>query len=282
MSELKIRRIPFELEGVDFIWNPDDPVFSIWSNKISFLAVGFEKYICQAVAEAEKVIKDPVVLEEARRFRTQEGLHAAAHRLHIKALAAKYPGIERAMERCIEFYDDLYATHDLKYHLGYVGGLESVFTPSMKLLIDNKEALYAKGDIRVSSLFLWHFCEEIEHRSSALIVYNYVCRDSLYRLTHFKEFMSKSKQVLDIITEEMRKTFPDMPAEWFTTDHRRNLPKNQRRKSERAILMAQLPWHNPRHEALPPYYSEWSERYDRGEDVRRVYGTTPESPAEVA
>jgi hypothetical protein len=273
MSDLKIRRIPFDLEGVEFIWNPDDPVFSIWSNNISFLAVGFEKYICQAMAEAEALIKDPAVLEEARRFRMQEGLHSAAHRLHVKALAARYPGIETAMERCIAFYDDLYSQHDLKYHIGYVAGLESIFTPSFKLLLDNKEALYAKGDVRVSSLFLWHFCEEIEHRSSALIIYNHVCRDYFYRLSHFKEFMLRSKDVLDIIAEEFRKTFPDMPEEWFTADYRRNLPKKQRKRAERACLMAQAPWHNPRHEALPAYYAEWSEKYDGGEDVRRIYGT---------
>lgn len=36
---------------------------------------------------------------------------------------------------------------------------------------------FAPGDARVASLFMWHFVEEIEHRSSAPILYDAVVRD---------------------------------------------------------------------------------------------------------
>ena len=86
MSDLKIRRIPFDFEGVDFVWNQDDPAFAITMNKVSFFAVGFEKYICQATRDAERLITDQQVLEEARAFRAQEGIHSLAHRTHVNAL----------------------------------------------------------------------------------------------------------------------------------------------------------------------------------------------------
>src|SRR6185295_16583746 len=35
---------------------------------------------------------------------------------------------------------------------------------------------------RVASLFLWHFVEEVEHRSSAMVIYRSVVGDERYRL----------------------------------------------------------------------------------------------------
>jgi len=52
MIELKVRRIPFDFEGVDFIWNKNNPEFAITMNKLSFFAIAFEKYICQAMRDA--------------------------------------------------------------------------------------------------------------------------------------------------------------------------------------------------------------------------------------
>ena len=43
-------------------------------------------------------------------------------------------------------------------------------------------------------------------------------------------------------------------------------------KSVYGITMSQMPWHNPEHQPLPEYFNEWSARYDRGEDVTRVFG----------
>ena len=86
MSNLKIRRIPFQFDGVDFIWNPHNPSFSIMMNKVSFFAIALEKYFCQAIRDADPQIKDPVVREEARLFVAQEGAHSLAHRKHVKAL----------------------------------------------------------------------------------------------------------------------------------------------------------------------------------------------------
>jgi len=68
MSGLKVRRIPWEFEGVDFLWNPQMPAFSVMLNTISFLAIGLEKYFCRAMSDADAVIRDPAVLEEARLF----------------------------------------------------------------------------------------------------------------------------------------------------------------------------------------------------------------------
>ena len=272
MSDLKIRRIPFDFEGVDFVWNQDDPAFAITMNKVSFFAVGFEKYICQATRDAERLITDPQVLEEARAFRAQEGIHSLAHRTHVKALIERHPGLQAALDRSIELYDQLYEEQDLKYHLAYSGGLESIFTPSFRLMLDNKEALFSKGDTRVASLFLWHFCEEIEHRSSALMVYDHVYGNYFYRARRFRGFMRHVGVVIEAITAEFRKEFADLPEEWFTTYSNHQLPRAGKLRSMLGITLSQLPFHNPERQPLPEYFHEWSDRYDRGEDMTRTYG----------
>jgi len=88
MIDLKVRRIPFNFDGVDFIWNKNNPEFAITMNKLSFFAIAFEKYICQAMRDVELLITDPRILQKAKDFRAQEGLHSMVHRKHAKALIA--------------------------------------------------------------------------------------------------------------------------------------------------------------------------------------------------
>ena len=50
------------------------------------------------------------------------------------------------------------------------------------MMLDNEETLFRPGDDRVASLFLWHFVEEVEHRSSALVIYDAVVGKPWYRI----------------------------------------------------------------------------------------------------
>ncbi len=271
MIDLKVRRIPFNFDGVDFIWNKNNPEFAITMNKVSFFAIAFEKYICQAMRDVEPLITDPRMLKEAKDFRAQEGLHSMAHRKHCKALIAQTPALQSALDRAVQLYDDLYERETLQYHMAYTGGLESIFTPSFKVMLDHREHLF-NGDARVASLFLWHFCEEIEHRSSGLLVYDHVYGNYWYRITRFKGFMKHVGEVIAAITEEMKKAFPEIPAELFDGYSNYKVPRLAKMKSAFGITMSQMPWHNPEHQPLPKYFDEWSALYDSGADVTRVYG----------
>lgn len=274
MTNLKIRRIPFSFEDVAFIWNPANPGFSVAMNTLSFFAIGFEKYICQAMQDAESLIADPAILEEARAFRAQEGIHSHAHRQHVKALIKQYPALQSALDQTIASYDDLYASQSLEYHLAYIGGLESIFTPSFKLLLDQRHLLFAGGDARVASLLLWHFCEEIEHRSSGLAVYNAVVGKYWFRVGNFKNFMGHVKQVTDMLRAEFLKHVPGLTAEMFDPKSTSSvqLPRMAKLRSSYGILMSQMPWHNPEHQPLPDYFRVWSDQFDSGDDMRQVYG----------
>ncbi len=272
MGNLKIRKIPFRFDDVDFIWNPENRAFSVYMNKISFLAVCFEKYICQVMTDAEKVITEPAALQEARDFRMQEGLHSLVHRNHVKALVKRYPGLQRAVDVGHAMYDKLYAGHDLQYHLAYIGGLESTFTPIFRLFFDNLEPLYAKGDTQVSSMWLWHFSEEIEHRNSGMMVYKALPGPYWYRARRFIGFLSHSLSVTNAIGAEFLKVFPDLTREELTKISSIPLPLGGTLKAMWGIIRSQMPLHDHAREPLPAYYFEWMDRYDRGEDMTRIYG----------
>ena len=274
MTDLKIRRIPFSFEDVAFIWNPTNPGFSIAMNTLSFFAIGFEKYICQTMQDVEPRIKNAAVLAEARAFRAQEGIHSNAHRRHVKALIKQYPALQEALDKTIASYDALYAAKPLEYHLAYIGGLESIFTPSFKLLLDNRQALFSGGDARVASLLLWHFCEEIEHRSSGLEIYNHVVGKYLFRVGNFKNFMGHVKEVTNMLAAEFKKHVPGITDEMLDPKATSSvkLPRKDKFLASYGILMSQMPWHHPMNQSLPAYFQEWSDQYDRGEDMTQTYG----------
>lgn len=279
MSELKIRQIPFQFDDVPFIWNPEQPAFSAMMNMISMMAIGLEKYFCRAMADAEEVIRDDAVREEARLFRTQEAIHSQAHKLHIGALIRRYPGLRETLDASIASYDALYELHPLRYHLGYAGGLEAIFTPFFRMLIDHRDILFAGGDARVASLMLWHFCEEIEHRSSAITVFNAVVGSPLYRLRSTSAWRRHGAEIARLIYQGFRDHVTDVPFEVYKGGPLKDIPRSAKMVSAFGILESQAPWHRPQRARLPAYYAEWKASYERGEDMRLAFGRIPDSVA---
>ncbi|MCB2047964.1 MAG: metal-dependent hydrolase [Novosphingobium sp.] len=275
MSNLTIKKIDWQFDGIDFYFNPKQRNFSAFNNMISFMAPGMERYFCKAMKDAEEHITDPRVLDECKDFNRQEMEHSKAHVKHCKALIAKYPGLQEALDASFELYDEHYKAHDLKYHLSYMGGLESAFTPLFGTIINHRDQLFGGSDPRVSSLFLWHYCEEIEHRSSAITVYNHVIGDNRYRMRNVKPMGAHGRMISETLMEIFSRAVP----EWDTPDaHLKwadTLPKWTRRMMGLKILASQLPYYPHQAQPLPKYFAEWNRRYEAGEDMRVTYPETP-------
>lgn len=304
MTDLQIRKIPFAFdESVPFQWHPTNPDFAFLTNAIGVLAIAFERYIVTVMKQAKRVIDDPEVAAEADAFMQQEAIHARAHRLHVEALIKRYPGLRAALDEAIARFDALVDVHPLEFHLGYIASLEATFTPFFKMLIDHRDTLFTPGDPRVASLFMWHFVEEIEHRSSALIVFNAVVRDPWYRLkvtwkvrTHvygivfgiFKRF----EEVVPAADRGHADAPPPVAPWWQRLAVRlgllrrpsgrnpadgafRDIPKWDIVVSSFRIVLSQIPGHDPAKEPLPVFADEWFAAYDRGEDMTTFVGTPP-------
>ncbi|GAB1815808.1 metal-dependent hydrolase [Mycobacterium sp. MUNTM1] len=300
MTDLEIRRIRFDLDGdVPFNWNSGNPAFSTYMNMVSIMAICFEKMLVSAVREAMPRITDAAVADEAEAFLRQEAQHANAHRQHLRALTRSHPGLQTTLDEAVASYDHLTATTPLNFRLAYVADLEATFTPFFKMLLDNEATLFRHGDERVASLLMWHFVEEVEHRSSALMVYNAVVNDKLYRLRVLprvvKHLMKVATRLFDSIDANVPLSERGVDARDFAplrsvidkvrgprrdTDAVRRVkpalhtvPWKQKLSTAARVLMSQTPLHDPAKEPLPEFADHWFERYNRGDDVCHWYSS---------
>jgi len=299
VTDLQVRKMRFAFADypVPFCWNEQNPAFSAMANAVSFLAIAFEKMIVSTMAEAKPLLTDPIIAEEADAFVRQEGQHSMAHRAHARGLIKAYPALKETLDEVIASFDDLVTNKPLKYRLAYTADLEATFTPVFKLMLDHDDTLFAPGDDRVASLFLWHFVEEVEHRSSALIIYDGLVDDPWYRM---RVAPSIFKHVLDAVRMACVGFNKHLPLEVrkvdalsaFALEARKNtllkrfgripdygpfenaftgLPVRESLAALSGIVRSQIPGHNPAHEKLPALAAQWFDRYDAGYDVTHWY-----------
>ncbi len=299
MTKLHVRRPKFDFaDDVPWIWHPQNPAFSFLMNATSIIAICFEQMIVAAVQEAKPRLTDPDVAAEATAFLRQEAQHSSSHRKHVNALIKHYPGLQQTLDNAMACFDRLTATKSVEYRLAYVADLEATFTPSFKLMLDNEATLFRSGDDRVASLFLWHFVEEVEHRSSALVIYDAVVGNSWYRIRVLPGVVKHLLQVMAVIADGVNAHVPLaarkvdartlLPGYGARQNLQRKLPGRDRsvpppcppfkgvpRKqilvAAVRVVLSQTPYHNPEHEPLPQFADQWFRRWDRGDDVTRWY-----------
>jgi predicted metal-dependent hydrolase len=283
MSRLQVRRIPFTFDGVDFIWNRADPAFSVFINCVSFWVLGLERYFVRVMRDAQTEIRDPAVREEAQLFLQQEAVHSAAHRRHVAALVDRHPGLQSAADRAVAHYDALYDRRDLRYHLAYTAGLEGTFTPVFGMIIDHRDRLFRDGDARVASLCLWHFCEEIEHRSSAVRVYDDVVGDQRLKLRSFPSVVDHVDRGFTMLMREFRRHVPgERDAAHYGSRASRVLGRRANPLaavpvSDRVRVLVRAGasirgGYDHEHQPTPAWADTWFRRYERGEDMTTCYG----------
>lgn len=301
MTDLKVRRLRFDFAApVPMVWQPENPMFSHAVNLMSFIAICFEKMIVDAVQEAKPHFTDPEVASEANSFLRQEAQHANAHRQHVTALVQRYPGLQHTFDAIMASYDHMTSTKPLSYRLAYIADLEATFTPSFKFLLDNEDFMFRPGDDRVASLLLWHMVEEVEHRSSALVIYNAVVGRRTYRLRILPSVIRHIMGTLvPIYIEDVNTHVPEedrvldlraLSASWRIRELVRALvgrdrltrtaappmlkavDRHDKRQALRGLILSQNPYFDPANEVLPSFAGQWFERYERGDDVTRWYG----------
>ena len=299
MTDVQFRKMRFDLDAsVPFQWNRANPASGLMANMISFIAVGFERYIVLAVKEALAGITDPQLREEAEVFLAQESQHSAAHRRHVNSLIKQYPGLADVLGEVITSYENLYAAEPLKFHLAYIASLEATFPAMFTFMIEHRDRLYY-GDTRVASLFLWHYVEEIEHRSSAEIVFDGVVGDKLYKLRMLRRSMSHVSATSRRIAEGIAAVVPrdEMGADAgaatgaiWRSEFMKRVPVLRRRPAAQmptmfdgiptrrvlklvaGLVVSQLPHHSPGDVNVPDWFHTWMYDFAAGADMAHYYG----------
>ena len=303
MTDLEVRRPKFDFTGdVPWEWNPANPQFSFFMNATSIIAVCFEQMIVAAVQEAAPLISDPEAAAEATAFLRQEAQHSSTHRKHVAALIRRYPGLAQTMDAATASFEHVTKTTPLKFRLAYIADLEATFTPSFKMMLDNEATLFRPGDERVASLLMWHFVEEVEHRSSALVVYHAAIGDSWYRMRALPAVVRHLMGVMRIIADGVNEHVPEadrkvdartlLPTfgmretlkqrfgrgQVSTPNAFATVPRRERLAAARRVLLSQTPFHDPAKEPLPEFADRWFARWKAGGDVTRWYTGQPVAP----
>ena len=165
--------------------------------------------------------------------------------------------------------------------LAYAGCMESILTALLMMILDNRVILFKGGDERLSSMLLWHFCEEIEHRSSALMVYDHVVDSYWYRFKNAGPMRKHVRALFSMSIEEFKKHVSDVPHDVYEGNPFASVPRAATMRSAIGVLASQAPWHDPTHQPLPDYYDEWIGKYSSGADVMRLYGQPPMTAGEA-
>jgi predicted metal-dependent hydrolase len=305
MPHPKVRNVSFQFDDdTPFQWNRANPLFGFTGNVMSFIAPPFERYMVTTARQAIPRIADPEVAADADAFLRQEALHAREHRHHVGALTRKYPGLAQVSAELERRFDRLIETETLEFHLAYAADIEATFTPLFNVWLRHRDSFFDNDHPRVASLFLWHLVEEIEHRSSAYLLYNAVVPDRWYRLrvmprvfSHmlgcstlachgfdehvpFEDRLAPASELALGWAETLARftqlwPFTRQPREKPTYPNQfATVPRMQLLRMLYRLARSQHPRHSPATEQIPPFADEWMAEYDRGRNVVRWYGDT--------
>lgn len=301
----KVRSVSFRFgDDTPFQWNPANPLFGFVGNILSFVAPPFERYMVTTARQATPRITDPEVAAEADAFLRQEAIHAREHRHHVAALTKQYPGLAGVSAELERRFDRLVETESLEFHLAYAADIEATFTPLFNVWLRHRDVLFDNGDPRVAPLFLWHLVEEIEHRSSAYLLYNAAVSDRWYRVRVMPRVFSHMLGCATVAchgfdehvplearlaaASELATGWADLRARltrlWPLARKRKQAPEhgNQFAGVPRGelirmfyrLIRSQHPRHSPANEQIPPFAGEWMAEYDRGRNVVDWYGAS--------
>jgi predicted metal-dependent hydrolase len=276
MPPIKVRKPAFDFsDDVPFQWQPDNPRFATSANAVSFFAVGFERFVVKAMRDAMPLVKDPAVLAEAKAFLGQEAQHGVAHKLHVDCMIRLYPDLKDTYERMCRYFDDFYDNKSMAFRLAYVANMESFFPPVINFAINNREILFSRGHRKISSLFLWHAIEEVEHRGSAAVVYNHLVKNRWYRLLRLPSALRHLMGFDALIRKEFAEKIPlrermaglDSAPKPFA-----GIPDRQRLLLALQLALCAMPWHDPEAEKPPEWFHEWMQADRDGIDMTTFYG----------
>ena len=148
---------------------------------------------------------------------------------------------------------------------------------------------------------MWHFVEEIEHRSSGLMLYRHRDRSVVPRQARpgdipsrrragdkvaktfdkvipFEDRGASAGELMSpaLLTREFKYRGPggrrDGPTRGAPTHFQRRADESTGRRWCGDLLLSQTPYHDPADQPLPEWADTWMREYDRGTDMTTFFG----------
>jgi predicted metal-dependent hydrolase len=181
---MTVRRLQFRFsDTMGGIWNPARPAFSHIVNSASLAMPFLEPYLIDTMRTARTRLSDPDLIADVDLYIGQEAAHFRQHQQFNRRLASLgYQSVPQ-MEAVLKAdYQAFARDRSFAFNLAYAEGFEAMALTIGHMLIEDREYLFADGEPGVSSLILWHFVEEIEHKSATYDVFKALDGRYLWRV----------------------------------------------------------------------------------------------------
>ncbi|MGH7960458.1 MAG: metal-dependent hydrolase [Candidatus Binatia bacterium] len=269
-----IRKVRFEFPpDSNPHWNPAKPEWSQMVNSVSVVLPYFEPFIIDSIREASPHITDANLQQEAAGLIGQESQHFRQHRRFNEVLIAKGYEQLRAHEQRMTRDYERFKTRPLKFQVAYCAGLETMALGMGHLMIQHRDYFFGDADPNVSSMFLWHFVEEIEHKNAAFDVYQHVYGDYWYRVYGMAcgllHLFSMVRDGYIILLKA-----DGLWGKWKTRWAIKKLAFRLWSGLLPYVFRHALPWHHPSKVADPAWMQEWVALYDQEEQGLTKLDTT--------
>jgi uncharacterized protein len=265
---MTVRRMRFPYpDALKAWWNPARPEFSHIVNAASLAMPFLEPYLIETMRKVRAQIADPRLLADIDLYIGQESTHFRQHQQFNKRLAdLGYQAVPR-MEAILKAdYDALARTRSLAFNVAYAEGFEAMALTIGHMLVEDREFLFGNADPAVSSLILWHFVEEIEHKCATYDVFKaqgggYAWRiyGLLFATIHI---VARTRQAYRALLIE--------DGRWFTWASRLALYALLARifvKLIPRLLRVMRPGYDPREVPDPLWVKEWWRLHREGGDA---------------
>ena len=245
-------------------WNPARPEFSHVVNAASLAMPYLEPYLIDTMRKARAQITDPRLLDEVDLYIGQESTHFRQHQQFNKRLAELgYKAVPRMEATLKHDYESLARMRSLTFNIAYAEGFEAMALTIGHMLVEDREFLFGGADPAVSSLILWHFVEEIEHKCATYDVfkaldgrYRWRIYGLLYAMIHI---MARTRQGYRALLIE--------DGRWYTWSSRLTLYRLLARIFAKLIprlARVMRPGYNPREVPDPPWVTQWRRLHHEG------------------
>lgn len=173
---MRARRVRFQFpDDLDPAWTPRHPEVAVAANSVSLLMPYVEPYVVRSI----RAVQDRLPESERARseeFIRQELRHHREHRRFNEHLVARHPALRR-VERCMDaVYGWLGRTRSAEFNVAFAAASETIAFAIARWTEANMRTIFDGADEVVSTLYLWHLAEEVEHKSVAFDVHRLVDR----------------------------------------------------------------------------------------------------------
>lgn len=181
MAQLLVRHMHFDFdEPVDIAFINNSADFSYVGLAMSLLLPHLEPYLIKTLKSVIPLIQDPQLQVTAQGFCEQEAQHYQQHKKFNQMIRARgYPELASYEAELARDYRDFLANRSPQFNVGYMEGFEA-FTLQMAIFTVELDMLDTQSS-ELANLFMWHLCEEIEHRTVAHDVYVHLYGNDFYK-----------------------------------------------------------------------------------------------------